>query len=52
MPTLPDDFDLDNCDSCKEGPFADSDIAFVEVRDIMQSVHFVNAFKTIFLNHG
>ena len=51
MSTLSYDFDSYLSYGSKERTLADSDISFIEIRDIVISVNFINFIKASFLDH-
>ncbi len=52
MTALADYFDLDGRDSCEETSVADTDITLVEIREVVEPVDFIDAFKAAFFDHG
>ena len=51
MSTLAAHLDPDICASGKDWPFAYPNIAFIELRNIVQAIDLVDAIQAIFLNH-
>lgn len=51
MATLPDNLEPNLGHSCEKRSFTHSDISFVEIRDIMIAINFIDLLETTFLNH-
>jgi hypothetical protein len=51
MPTLASDGNSDSSSATEERSVTDSDISFIEVRNVMHTIDLVNAFKTSFFDH-
>ena len=52
MSTLAKNLDLHDGDGSKEGSLAHPNVTLVEVRDVVESIDFIDSLETLFLDHG